>query len=45
MFLVMPTDQVYRKSGSPQASTEVSSLQLNRTKNKEGKSITVINTS
>ncbi|CAH8677530.1 unnamed protein product [Schistosoma rodhaini] len=31
----MPTDQVYRKSGSPQASTEVSSLQLNRTKNKE----------
>ncbi|CAH8653346.1 unnamed protein product [Schistosoma curassoni] len=32
---IMPTDQVYRKSGSPQASTEVSSLQLNRTKNKE----------
>ncbi|KAK4474554.1 hypothetical protein MN116_001698 [Schistosoma mekongi] len=31
----MPTDQTYRKSGSPQASTEVSSLQLNRTKNKE----------
>ncbi|CAH8580376.1 unnamed protein product [Schistosoma turkestanicum] len=31
----MPTDQGYRKSGSPQASTEVSSLQLNRTKNKE----------
>ncbi|CAH8625350.1 unnamed protein product [Schistosoma mattheei] len=32
---IMPTDQVHRKSGSPQASTEVSSLQLNRTKNKE----------
>ncbi|KAH8866711.1 MKL/myocardin-like protein [Schistosoma japonicum] len=31
----MPTDQSYRKSGSPLASTEVSSLQLNRTKNKE----------
>ncbi|KAH8866705.1 MKL/myocardin-like protein [Schistosoma japonicum] len=35
MVIVMPTDQSYRKSGSPLASTEVSSLQLNRTKNKE----------
>ncbi|CAH8631415.1 unnamed protein product [Heterobilharzia americana] len=31
----MSTDQAYRKSGSPEASTEVSSLQVNRSKNKE----------
>lgn len=33
----MYTDSSSRKSGSPRASTEISSLQLNRNKNKEGK--------